>query len=125
MARRQSRKQSTTRRERGGKSERERQVELLTWGALVLVFAVLELLPDTTGIPNFVVPLTGAIILLGSGIYQYAQQWRVSPVTWLGGAAMIGLAFYNLQVDPTRSFTGASLLVFFAVIIFGVITGET
>lgn len=106
------------------KSERELRVEMMTWALLVLVFAIIYLLPDTT-LPNWLVHISGAGILLGSGIYQYTQRWRVSPVTWLVGGAMLSMAFYNLQIDPARDFYGEALLLFCAVIAFGVITGET
>ncbi|MBK8027892.1 MAG: hypothetical protein IPK19_42585 [Chloroflexi bacterium] len=121
MARRQSRSSGGSTR---GKSERERRVELITWALLVLVFAVLQIIPDGS-IPNFFVPLSGAIILLGSALYQYSQRWRVSPVTWIGGALMAALAYYNTQVNPQSDFLGESMLIFFAVIAFGVLTGET
>ncbi len=108
-----------------GKSEREARMERLTWGALVLVFALLQFLPETTDAPHWLVPLSGAVILLGSGIAQYSRGWLVSPVTWIGGVLLAVFAFYNLRVDPSTNFLGASLLVFAAVILFGVITGET
>ncbi len=107
------------------KSEAEARIERITWALLVLVFAIVQFLPTTTTLPNFFVPLAGALILLGSGAYQYSRHWRVSPVTWIGGAFMTLFAFYALQVNPAQNFTGACLIVFFAVIIFGLITGET
>jgi len=106
------------------KSDRERRVEMITWAALVLVFAVLQIVPENS-LPYYFVPLSGAIILLGSGIYQYSQRWQVSPITWLAGAGMAALTYYGFEINPGRSFTGDSLLIFAAVIIFGVITGET
>jgi carbon starvation protein CstA len=120
MARRRSSTARTTR----GKSESERRVELITWALLVLVFAVMQIVPEGS-LPNYFVPLSGAIILLGSGLYQYAQRWRVSPVTWIGGVIMALLAYYGTQVNATRDFIGESLLIFFAVIAFGILTGET
>jgi 4-amino-4-deoxy-L-arabinose transferase-like glycosyltransferase len=123
MARRQSRN-SRSRRAPRGKSESERRVELMTWALLVLVFAILQIVPDGTA-PYYFVPLAGAIILLGSGLYQYSRRWQVSPLTWLGGLGMAGLTWYGFQVSPGRDFTGESLIIFAAVIIFGVITGET
>lgn len=107
------------------KSDAEARAERLTWALLVLVFAILQLLPDTTQVPTYLVPLAGAAILLGSGIHQYSRRWPVSPITWLGGAFMAFFAYYSIQIDRSRSFIGESLLVFFAVIVFGVITGET
>jgi 4-amino-4-deoxy-L-arabinose transferase-like glycosyltransferase len=122
MARRQSR--NTRRRTARGKSESERRVELMTWALLVLVFAVLQILPEGTA-PYYFVPLAGAIILLGSGLYQYSRRWQVSPITWLAGLGMAALTWYGFQISPGRDFTGESLIIFAAVIIFGVITGET
>lgn len=106
----------------------EAKVERVTWMLLVGVFAVLYLTQDSefaAQIPNWFAPVSGALILLGSGFYQYANHWRVSPATWLGGALMLAAAYYGLQMNPERDLTGISLLVFAAVIGFGVVTGET
>lgn len=124
MARRRSRSTATESRSRR-KSEAEARVERITWALLVLVFAVVQLMPNPASLPNFFVPLAGAFILLGSGAYQYSRRWRVSPITWIGGAFMTLFAYYALQVNPAQNFTGACLVVFFAVIIFGLLTGET
>lgn len=120
MARRRSSERSSR-----SKSEAEARAERITWALLVLVFAILQVAPESASIPNFFVPFTGALILLGSGVYQYSRRWRVSPITWIGGAFMAFFAYYNLQLDPTHNFIGESLIVFFVVIIFGLITGET
>lgn len=123
MARRRSQAAGESRSRR--KSEEEARAERVTWALLVLVFVVIQLVPETTIIPTWVVPLAGAAILLGSAIHQYSRRWPVSPITWIAGAIMAVLAYYSIQVERTRSFTGEALLVFFVVIIFGVITGET
>lgn len=107
------------------KSEAEARAERITWALLVLVFAFLYLLPDSAPVPNFFIPFTGAVILLGSGIYQYSRRWRVSPITWIAGAFMAFFAYYNLSINPAHNFIGESLAVFAAVIIFGLLTGET
>jgi len=93
MSRKRSRKENRQRRNQDDdrydrrKSYAEARVERMTWFLLVLVFAILNLLNlETMGI-NWVLPLAGAIILLGSGMLQYMRGWMVSPVTWLGGAA--------------------------------------
>jgi len=97
----------------------------MTWFLLVLVFAVLNLLNlETMGL-NWVLPLAGAVILLGSGMLQYMRGWMVSPVTWLGGAALVGLMLFNLYLDPTRDFLGIALIIFAIVILIGLLTGET
>jgi hypothetical protein len=108
----------------GGKSRAEARVERVTWFMLVLVFALLQLFEDTN-IPNGFVPLSGAVILLGSGLYQYTHRWRVSPVTWIAGTLMLFLSLLNFALDVNRDFTGWALIIFAAVILFGLITGET
>src|SRR5687768_2601649 len=105
-----------------GKGVAEAGVERLTWFFLVLICAIAQLVET---FPPVAVPLAGAGILLGSGLYQDARRWHVSPVTWLAGALMAGLAYINLQVNPTRDFSGLALLVFAGVILFGLLTGET
>jgi hypothetical protein len=108
-----------------GKSYAEARIERMTWFLLVLVFAVLNLLNlENMGL-NWVVPLAGAVILLGSGLLQYMRGWMVSPLTWLGGAALVGLTLYNLYLDPTRDFLSVALIIFAGVILFGLLTGET
>lgn len=109
-----------------GKSEREARAERLTWFFLVLIFAVLQLLNQSNiGVQNWLIPMSGAIVLIGSGLYQYRNHWRVSPVTWLAGALLFFLAMLNLYSVPERSFLGESLIVFAAVILIGLLTGET
>jgi hypothetical protein len=110
-----------------GKNPREERAERITWALLVLVFAVIQFLPASqqTGISTVFVPFAGAIILIGSGFYQYSQGWRVSPITWIAGMLMAGLAFYGLRVDASIDMLAPSLIVFAGVILAGVITGET
>ncbi len=112
------------------KSEAESKVERLTWFLLVIIFAVLSIAEDNlTGtqdiIPNWVVPISGAVVLLGSGVYQYSRKWRVSPVTWIIGVILLMFGLINLYVDQSLDLTGLSLLSFAAVILFGLLTGET
>jgi hypothetical protein len=122
MARRRSRRDASYDNRPRGTGEAEARVERLTWFFLVMVFALVQLLDS---LPPVAVPLAGAGILIGSGLYQYSRRWHVSPVTWLAGALMAGLAYVNLQVNPNRDFTGLALLVFAGVILFGLLTGET
>ena len=108
------------------KSAAEAKVERFTWFLMILVCAVLRINPDIQAeIPNWFVPFCGAVILLGSGFYQYRHHWHVSPVTWIAGTLMFMLVLINLQVNPDQDFYGISLLTFAAVIGFGVLTGET
>ena len=109
-----------------GKSTAEARAERLTWFFLVLIFAILQLLnQNNIGIQNWLVPMSGAIVLIGSGLYQYSHHWRVSPVTWLGGALLFFLALLNIYFIPGRNFLCESLIVFAAVILIGLFTGET
>ncbi|MEQ8677568.1 MAG: hypothetical protein RLP44_13775 [Aggregatilineales bacterium] len=106
------------------KSESEAQIERITWFLLVLIFAIVSILPEET-IPNWIIPGSGAFILLGAGIYQTVRRWHVSPITWVAGTLMFVLAVINLYVNPDQDFLGFTLLTFAAVIGFGVLTGET
>jgi len=111
------------------KSEAEQKVERITWFLLVLIFAALSIFQDNITnaqtIPNWVVPLSGSIVLLSSGMYQFTKNWRVSPITWIVGSVLLIFGMVNLLVDPTLDLTGFSLLAFAAVILFGLLTGET
>lgn len=111
----------------GNKSKAEARVERLTWGLLVLIFAVLYLLSDNAvqTLPNWAVPMAGAVVLLGSGAYQYAHHWRVSPITWITGFLLLVLAIIGIYVVPDRPFIIESLFVTLIVIVFGTFTGET
>lgn len=106
------------------KSEDEARIERFTWFLLVLIFAVLYIIPEEN-VPKWVVPLCGATILLGSGIYQYSKRWRVSPFTWIGGFLMLLLFIINIYVNPNQDFLGLALLTFAGIIGIGVFTGET
>ncbi len=109
-----------------GKSHAEARAEHLTWFFLVLIFAILQLLnQNNIGIQHWLVPLSGAIVLIGSGVYQYSRRWRVSPITWLAGAVLFFLTLLNLNFMPERSFLGESLVIFAGVILIGLLTGET
>lgn len=110
-----------------GKSTREAQIERMTWFFLVLIFALVQLLSDNSSVtlPGWFVPMAGSVVLLGSGIYQYSRRYRVSPVTWLGGALLLFFVILNLYANFDRSFVGESLLVFAGVILAGLLTGET
>jgi hypothetical protein len=109
------------------KSSAEARVERVTWGLLVLIFAVLYIASDNlvANLPNWLVPLAGAVILLGSGTYQYGRRWRVSPITWITGVIMAVLALLSFYVVPNRPFIIESLFVTLIVIVFGTFTGET
>lgn len=108
------------------KSRDEERIERLTWFFLVIVIALIHVFREGgMTMPNWIVPFSGSVVLLGSGLIQYTRRWRVSPATWLGGALLAGLALINLYVSPGSSFFGISLIVFAGVILIGLLTGET
>ena len=127
MARRSSRASSSSSsapRRGYSKSYEESRVERATWALLVLAFALLEFIPDGS-LPNWFVPASGAVILLGSGMYQYSRHWRVSPITWIAGSLLLFFTLYNIYMNPNANLLGLALVVFAAVILFGLITNET
>lgn len=105
----------------------EARVERLTWGLLVLIFAVVYLASEQTidTLPNWIIPGACALVLLGSGIFQMLRRWRVSPITWIGGAVMLLLAVIAFYVAPQREFLLETLIVTIVVILFGTFVGET
>jgi len=110
------------------KSKAEEKVERITWFLLVLIFAFIAIAQDNLAIdtiPNWLIPMSGAVVLLGSGTYQYSRNWRVSPITWLTGTILLMFGMINILVEPALNLTGLSLLAFAAVILFGLLTGET
>jgi hypothetical protein len=128
MVRRKRKSTPTTKSRR--KSQAETRAERLTWVSLLLIFAFLTIVNDNFArqaelIPNSFVPLSGAIVLIGSGLFQFTNGWQVSPITWFMGFILLLLGFINVLIDPTLDLTGLSLLAFSAVILAGVITGET
>ncbi|HEX2906271.1 MAG TPA: hypothetical protein VHO69_05380 [Phototrophicaceae bacterium] len=109
-----------------GKSEAEARAERLTWFFLVLIFAILQIFTQNGIIIQYwLIPLSGSIVLLGSGLYQYTRRWRVSPFTWLAGALLLFLCILNIYFSPGRSCLGESLVIFAIIILLGLLTGET
>ncbi|GAB4325156.1 MAG: hypothetical protein Kow00117_12990 [Phototrophicales bacterium] len=123
MAKRKS-SNNTSGKRRGRKSRAEARVERTTWFLMVLVFAVIYILPEGT-LPNPLIPFSGAVILLGAGVYQFQHGWRVPPTTWIFGTIMLMFAAYNVSVDLNANFYGVTLLVFAIVLGIGALTGET
>jgi hypothetical protein len=116
------------RRSSGGrrKSQGEANIELMTWAALVLVIGLGILSQENSfTLPNWFIPGAGAVVLLGSGVFQYSRGYRVSPITWLAGMVLVLFLAYGMYVNPQQTFGGISLIVFFLVILFGVVTGDT
>ena len=108
------------------KSYAEERIERLTWFFLVLAIAGVQIVQQGgLALPNWIIPFAGCVVLIGSGLYQYSRRWRVAPTTWLAGALLAAMALINLYVSPNSSFLGISLVVFAAVILMGLLTGET
>ncbi|MCU0498326.1 MAG: hypothetical protein MUF87_13320 [Anaerolineae bacterium] len=108
------------------KSEDEARVERITWFLLVAIFAVIYFIRDDVAqLPNWAVPMAGALVLLGSGLYQYSRRWRVSPVTWIIGVTMLFMVIFNFVYDPRIDMLGFSLIAFMVLIGFGILSGET
>ena len=108
------------------KSYAEERVERLTWVFLVVAIAGVQILQQGgMSVPNWTIPFVGCVVLLGSGVYQNSKRWRVAPTTWLAGALLAGLTLINLYISPASNFLGISLIVFAAVIVMGLLTGET
>ena len=109
-----------------GKSYAEERIERLTWFFLVLAIAGVQIVQQGgLSLPNWVIPFSGCVVLIGSGMYQFSRRWRVAPTTWLAGALLGGMTLVNLYVSPNSNFLGISLVVFAAVILMGLLTGET
>ena len=109
----------------GRKSAAEARIERVTWFLLVLMFAMLNIVPDTTRMPNAVVPFIGAFILFGSGLYQYYRGWRVSFITWIAGTLMAVMGAYSVMSRPDINMTPGALIIVAIVILFGVFTNES
>src|SRR5215475_3928859 len=81
------RRRSMRRRERRGE---ERKIELASFAALMLLFAVGLI----TTFPPVWLSLVGGGILLFSAIFQTQRRFRVTPMTWIGGFIMVGAALF-------------------------------
>lgn len=107
------------------KTGREAKAERMTWFALVLVIMMLYFDRDFV-IPDFIVPFVLAGILLISGVYQYTQGWRVSPLTWIIMALLVVAGLYDVfyGLPAAIDLRLASLIVVVIVIALGVLTNE-
>lgn len=100
----------------------ERQVELFSFMAIVLLF-LLQLMAGTA-FPTMTTLLLGSIVLLGSAIYQSSRRWRVNPMTWIGGALMLVFAVLGMQGGTIPLGPLLPLAIFGAVLVASFITGE-
>ncbi len=107
------------------KSAKELRAERITWFALVAIFVVSSIIPEDTVIPNALTPMAAGIVLIISGIYQYAQKWRVHFVTWIAGTLMLVMAGYNIVNRPDLDLSFAVIILVAIVIAMGIFTNET
>jgi hypothetical protein len=83
-------KRRTASRRRKERRAEERQIEMYTFAAVVILFAVATIYD---GLDALFITFLGAVILLGSGFYQRERNFRVNPITWVGGLILAIVAF--------------------------------
>jgi hypothetical protein len=74
------------------KDEAERNVERMTFGALLVLLGIVALVR----VPGWFFPLAAAAILLGSAYYQRSRGWSVGLWTWLFGGIFAVVAVLDL-----------------------------
>jgi intracellular septation protein A len=113
-------------RSRSGRYRRERRqeertVEMVSFGAIIVLFVITLLYP----IPAATISLIGGGVLVGAAVYQWQRRWRVNPITWIGGAVMLFAGLWGIQGG--RGVPGNMFLpmgIFALVIIASFLTGE-
>ncbi len=120
------------RRYRRERRREERNVELVTFGLMLIVFALPRLFTnglDESGNPLQVIQpsitlMLGGVLLLGGALYQSQRRWRVNPMTWLGGVAMLIIGVLEIQsrIQPFGELL--PILIFGAVVVASALTGE-
>ncbi len=101
--------------------QEERTVELVSFGLIIVLFAITLLYP---GINTATIALIGGAVLLASAVFQWQRRWRVNPMTWIGGAVMLIVGLLALQGYPMPLGIFLPMLVFGAVIIASFLSGE-
>ncbi|MHB8627596.1 MAG: hypothetical protein ACYDBJ_13725 [Aggregatilineales bacterium] len=107
----------------------ERQIEIVTLGLTLIVFMLPVLFSDpnnptaTDGATPLVLMLGGMILLAGA-FFQMQRRFRVNPLTWLGGAAMLtfGVVEFQGKIAPLGPLL--PILLFGGVIVGSFLTGE-
>lgn len=109
---------------RRNRRREERMVEVVTFGLIIVLF-ILQLV-SATAFNTQIILLLGGFLLLGSAVYQSSRRWRVNPMTWFGGGAMLLCGVLALQTGVVPFGLGPllPLLIFGAVIAASFITGE-
>jgi hypothetical protein len=107
---------SYSRRERRGG---ERQVELVTFGLIIVLFLISLLFPLRSEVIAFI----GGGILTASALYQWQRRWRVNPMTWIGGIILLILGIFGVQGRMGFSIM-LPLAIFGFVLLASFLTGE-
>ena len=95
MSRRRARSSNSYfRRER--RSE-ERRFELLIFLGLVIILIVMSLSASNNG--RTMSTIAGSLLLL-SGVIQMQRRFTVNVFTWIGGVALLALAYFYTFVPP-------------------------
>ncbi|GAB1421236.1 hypothetical protein MASR2M15_13880 [Anaerolineales bacterium] len=123
MSKRQKTSQTSSRNTR--KTKAETRTELRTWIMLVLSAGVISLLSRTYPVPNFILPLTGTVILMGAGIYQWKKGWNVNPVTWITSFVLFLFTLYSIFLQPGINLNTLVLIAYIIVIAMGILTKDT
>jgi hypothetical protein len=110
------------RRQRKDRRREERGVEAFTFGAVIVLFTFSFLYRSLT--PGYL-SLIGGLILTGSAFYQQQRHWRVNPMTWIGGVALLLVGFMETaQNYPVPGGMLTPILVMAGVIGGSFLTGE-
>lgn len=101
----------------------ERQIELVCIG-LILALFLIPLLSPTLNLSTPIVLILGGVILLGGAFAQSQRRFRVNPVTWIGGAAMLlfGILGYQTGTEPLGGLL--PILILGGVLAVSFLTGE-
>jgi len=107
----------------------ERQIEIITLGLTLIVFMLPVLFsnpddPTSTDSATPLVLMLGGMILLAGAFFQMQRRFRVNPLTWLGGAAMLifGVVEFQGKIAPLGPLL--PILLFGGVIVGSFLTGE-
>ncbi len=107
------------------KTSAELRIERLTWFGLVGALVIPSIVPDWLALHHALVPFLAGLVLIGSGIYQHRQKWRVGFSTWVAGTIMFGMALYGLLERPELDLTFPVIILAVFVIGVGIFTNET
>ncbi len=100
---------------------RERAFE----AAVYLIIIALLVVAGTTPLLSVSwVTLIGGAVLFGAALYQNAKHWRVNPLTWLAGAALMVIGYLELQTGTAAFGFLLPLMVLGFVLVVSFLTGQ-